>query len=335
MQTIQMSLWVIALLVALALLFDFMNGFHDAANSIATVVSTGVLKPHHAVAMAAMCNVVAIFVFHLKVAATVGTGTIDVNIVDHYVIFGALVGAIAWNVITWYYGIPSSSSHALIGGLVGAAVAKAGTGALVGSGLLKTVAFILISPLLGFILGSMMMVIVGWTFFRTPPSRVDRWFRRLQLVSASLYSLGHGGNDAQKTIGIIWMLLIASGHVVAGGQPPTWVIVSCYVAIGMGTLFGGWRIVRTMGQKITKLKPVGGFCAETGGAITLFFASALGVPVSTTHTITGAIVGVGSAQKMSAVRWGVAGNIVWAWVLTIPASAFMAAIAWWIGRHIL
>ncbi|MCP3018835.1 inorganic phosphate transporter [Cupriavidus basilensis] len=336
MQTIQMSLWVIGLLVALALLFDFMNGFHDAANSIATVVSTGVLKPHHAVAMAAMCNVVAIFIFHLKVAATVGTGTIDVNIVDHYVIFGALMGAIAWNLITWYYGIPSSSSHALIGGLVGAAVAKSGTGALVGGGLLKTVAFIVISPLLGFLLGSLMMVIVAWTFFRTPPSRVDRWFRRLQLVSASLYSLGHGGNDAQKTIGIIWMLLIASGHVAQGGaEPPIWVIVSCYVAIGMGTMFGGWRIVRTMGQKITKLKPVGGFCAETGGAITLFIASALGVPVSTTHTITGAIVGVGSVQKMSAVRWGVAGNIVWAWVLTIPASAFMAAIAWWIGRHIL
>lgn len=336
MQTIQMSLWVIGLLVALALLFDFMNGFHDAANSIATVVSTGVLKPHHAVAMAAMCNVVAIFIFHLKVAATVGTGTIDVNIVDHYVIFGALMGAIAWNLITWYYGIPSSSSHALIGGLVGAAVAKSGTSALVGGGLLKTVAFIVISPLLGFLLGSLMMVIVAWTFFRTPPSRVDRWSRRLQLVSASLYSLGHGGNDAQKTIGIIWMLLIASGHVAQGGaEPPIWVIVSCYVAIGMGTMFGGWRIVRTMGQKITKLKPVGGFCAETGGAITLFIASALGVPVSTTHTITGAIVGVGSVQKMSAVRWGVAGNIVWAWVLTIPASAFMAAIAWWIGRQIL
>jgi len=329
-------LWVIGLLVALALLFDFMNGFHDAANSIATVVSTGVLKPHHAVAMAAMCNVIAIFIFHLKVAATVGTGTIDVNIVDHYVVFGALVGAIVWNLITWLYGIPSSSSHALIGGLVGAAVAKSGTGALVGNGLIKTVAFILISPLLGFILGSIMMVIVGWTFFRTPPLRVDRWFRRLQLVSASLYSLGHGGNDAQKTIGIIWMLLIVSGHVAAGGgEPPMWVIVSCYVAIGMGTLFGGWRIVRTMGQKITKLKPVGGFCAETGGAITLFIASAMGVPVSTTHTITGAIVGVGSAQKMSAVRWGVAGNIVWAWVLTIPASAFMAAIAWWVGKHIL
>jgi PiT family inorganic phosphate transporter len=286
--------------------------------------------------MAAMCNVIAIFIFHLKVAATVGTGTVDVNIVDHYVIFGALVGAIVWNVITWLYGIPSSSSHALIGGLVGAAVAKAGTGALVGNGLLKTVAFILISPLLGLILGSLMMVIVGWTFFRTPPSRVDRWFRRLQLVSASLYSLGHGGNDAQKTIGIIWMLLIASGHVAVGGaEPPMWVIASCYLAIGMGTLFGGWRIVRTMGQKITKLKPVGGFCAETGGAITLFIASAMGVPVSTTHTITGAIVGVGSAQKMSAVRWGVAGNIVWAWVLTIPASAFMSAIAWWIGKQIL
>jgi len=336
MHTVQISLWVIGLLVGLALLFDFMNGFHDAANSIATVVSTGVLKPHHAVAMAAMCNVIAIFIFHLKVAATVGTGTVDVNIVDHYVIFGALVGAIVWNVITWLYGIPSSSSHALIGGLVGAAVAKSGTGALVGNGLIKTVAFILISPLLGFIFGSIMMVIVGWTFFRTPPSRVDRWFRRLQLLSASLYSLGHGGNDAQKTIGIIWMLLIASGHVAMGGaEPPMWVIVSCYVAIGMGTLFGGWRIVRTMGQKITKLKPVGGFCAETGGAMTLFIASAMGVPVSTTHTITGAIVGVGSAQKMSAVRWGVAGNIVWAWVLTIPASAFMSAIAWWIGKHIL
>lgn len=336
MQTVQMSLWVIVLLVTLALLFDFMNGFHDAANSIATVVSTGVLKPHHAVALAAVCNVIAIFVFHLKVAATVGTGTIDVNIVDHYVIFGALVGAIAWNLITWYYGIPSSSSHALIGGLVGAAVAKAGTGALVASGLLKTVAFILISPLMGMLLGSLLMLVVGWTFFRTPPSRVDRWFRRLQLVSASLYSLGHGGNDAQKTIGIIWMLLIASGHVLqSDAAPPTWVIVSCYVAIGMGTLFGGWRIVRTMGQKITKLKPVGGFCAETGGAISLFLASTLGVPVSTTHTITGAIVGVGSVRKTSAVRWGVAGNIVWAWVLTIPASAFMSAIAWWIGRHVL
>ena len=313
-----------------------MNGFHDAANSIATVVSTGVLKPHQAVAFAAMFNVIALFVFHLKVAATVGKGTVHPEIVDHYVIFGALVGAIAWNIITWYYGIPSSSSHALIGGLVGAAVAKAGTGSLVASGLLQTVAFIFISPLLGFVLGSFFMLLVSWLFFRTPPARVDRWFRRLQLVSAGMYSLGHGGNDAQKTIGIIWMLLIAAGMwPQEAAEPPLWVIVGCYLAIGLGTMFGGWRIVRTMGQKITKLKPVGGFCAETGGAFTLFFASWLGVPVSTTHTITGAIVGVGATRKLSAVRWGVAGNIVWAWVLTIPASAFIAAIAWWVGKQIL
>ncbi|VVE23717.1 inorganic phosphate transporter [Pandoraea terrigena] len=336
MATLHISLWLIGLLVALALLFDFMNGFHDAANSIATVVSTGVLKPHQAVAFAAMFNVIALFIFHLKVAATVGKGTVHPEIVDHYVIFGALVGAIAWNVITWHYGIPSSSSHALIGGLVGAAVAKAGTGALVTSGLLQTVAFIFISPLLGFVLGSFFMLLVSWLFFRTPPARVDRWFRRLQLVSAGMYSLGHGGNDAQKTIGIIWMLLIAAGMwPQEAAEPPLWVIVGCYLAIGLGTMFGGWRIVRTMGQKITKLKPVGGFCAETGGAFTLFFASWLGVPVSTTHTITGAIVGVGATRKLSAVRWGVAGNIVWAWVLTIPASAFIAAIAWWVGKQIL
>ncbi|MDM8355720.1 inorganic phosphate transporter [Pandoraea communis] len=336
MATLHISLWLIGLLVALALLFDFMNGFHDAANSIATVVSTGVLKPHQAVAFAAMFNIIALFVFHLKVAATVGKGTVHPEIVDHYVIFGALVGAIAWNIITWYYGIPSSSSHALIGGLVGAAVAKAGTGSLVASGLLQTVAFIFISPLLGFVLGSFFMLLVSWLFFRTPPARVDRWFRRLQLVSAGMYSLGHGGNDAQKTIGVIWMLLIAAGMwPQEASEPPLWVIVGCYLAIGLGTMFGGWRIVRTMGQKITKLKPVGGFCAETGGAFTLFFASWLGVPVSTTHTITGAIVGVGATRKLSAVRWGVAGNIVWAWVLTIPASAFIAAIAWWVGKQIL
>ncbi len=336
MQTLQMSIYVLAFLVALALLFDFMNGFHDAANAIATVVSTGVLKPHQAVAMAAMFNFVAIAVFHVKVATTVGKGTIDPAIVDHYVIFGALVGACLWNLITWYYGIPSSSSHALIGGLVGAAVAKAGTGSLVAAGLLKTILFIVLSPLLGFIFGSILMVLVSWIFVRSTPARVDKWFRRMQLVSASMYSLGHGGNDAQKTMGIIWMLLIASGYTAADAPtPPTWVIISCYSAIGLGTLFGGWRIVKTMGQKITKLKPVGGFCAETGGAITLFLATALGVPVSTTHTITGAIVGVGSARKMSAVRWGVAGNIVWAWIFTIPASAFMAAIAWWVGTHIL
>jgi PiT family inorganic phosphate transporter len=337
MQTLEMSIYVLGFLIVLALLFDFMNGFHDAANAIATVVSTGVLKPQTAVAMAAVFNFVAIFVFHqLSVAATVGKGTIDPVVVDQFVIFGALVGAIIWNFITWYYGIPSSSSHALIGGLVGAAVAKSGTGALISSGLIKTIVFIVLSPLLGFIFGSIIMLLVSWIFVKSTPRRVDKWFRRLQLVSAAAYSLGHGGNDAQKTIGIIWMLLITAGYSsVADKAPPLWVIVSCYTAIGVGTLFGGWRIVKTMGQKITKLKPVGGFCAETGGAITLFTATALGVPVSTTHTITGAIVGVGASQKMSAVRWGVAGNIMWAWIFTIPASAFMAAVAWWVGKHVL
>ncbi|MCG1054413.1 inorganic phosphate transporter [Mycetohabitans sp. B5] len=336
MHSIQLALWTVALLVAVALIFDFMNGFHDAANSIATVVSTGVLKPHQAVAFAAGFNVVAYFIFHLKVAATVGKGTIDPGIIDHYVVFGALVGAIGWNIVTWYYGIPSSSSHALIGGLVGSALAKSGWDALNVDGLAKTIAFIFVSPLLGFVLGSLFMLLVSWFFFRTPPSRVDRHFRRLQLVSASLYSLGHGGNDAQKTIGIIWMLLIATGYAsVSADAPPTWVIAGCYVSMGLGTLFGGWRIVRTMGQRITRLKPVGGFCAETGGAITLFMASWLGIPVSTTHTITGAIVGVGATQKLSAVRWGVAGNIVWAWILTIPASAALAAAGWWLGQRLL
>ena len=336
MHTIQMSMYVLVGLVALALVFDFMNGFHDAANAIATVVSTGVLKPQTAVAMAAVFNFIAIFVMGVHVAATVGKGTIDPNVVDQYVIFGALVGAIIWNIITWIGGIPSSSSHALIGGLVGAAVAKSGTGALVGGGLLKTVIFIVVSPVLGFILGSIMMLLVSWLFVKSTPRKVDTWFRRAQLFSAAAYSLGHGGNDAQKTIGIIWMLLIVAGvSSSAEATPPIWVIVSCYTAISLGTLFGGWRIVKTMGQKITKLKPVGGFCAETGGAITVFIATWMGVPVSTTHTITGAIVGVGSAQKMSAVRWGVAGNIVWAWIFTIPASAFMAAVAWWIGKQIL
>ncbi|MBB5392948.1 MULTISPECIES: inorganic phosphate transporter [unclassified Herbaspirillum] len=337
MHTVQISLHILAFLIVLALLFDFMNGFHDAANAIATVVSTGVLRPQTAVAMAAFFNLAAVFVFHqLHVAASVGKGTIEPAVVDHYVVFGALIGAIFWNLVTWYYGIPSSSSHALIGGLVGSAVAKAGTGALISSGLLKTILFIVLSPLLGLLFGSIMMLMVSWIFFRSTPRKIDGWFRRLQLLSASMYSLGHGGNDAQKTIGIIWMLLIAAGYSSAGAEaPPMWVIISCYCAISLGTLFGGWRIVKTMGQKITKLKPVGGFCAETGGAITLFIATALGIPVSTTHTITGAIVGVGASQKMSAVRWGVAGNIVWAWIFTIPASAFVAAIAWWVGVRIL
>lgn len=335
METAQAALWVVALLVALAIAFDFMNGFHDAANSIATVVSTGVLKPTQAVVFAAFFNFIAVFIFHLSVAATVGKGIVQPGIVDTHVVFGALVGAISWNLITWYYGIPSSSSHALIGGIVGAVMAKAGSTVLIAGGVFKTVAFIFISPLLGFLFGSLMMVAVAWIFRRTRPSKVDKWFRRLQLLSAGAYSLGHGGNDAQKTIGIIWMLLIATGYSSASAaEPPLWTIVSCYVAIAAGTMFGGWRIVKTMGQKITKLKPVGGFCAETGGALTLFIATALGVPVSTTHTITGAIVGVGSTQRASAVRWGVAGNIVWAWILTIPASAFVAAVAYWISLTI-
>ncbi|MEO8101756.1 MAG: inorganic phosphate transporter [Betaproteobacteria bacterium] len=335
MASLSISMEMIVFLVALALIFDFMNGFHDAANSIATIVSTGVLKPQYAVAWAAFFNFLAIAIFQLKVAATVGKGTIDPVVVDHLVIMGALIGAICWNVITWYYGIPSSSSHALIGGLVGAAVAKAGTASLITSGLMKTILFIFVSPLLGFLFGMILMIGVSWLLRRTAPRRVDRWFRRLQLVSASFYSLGHGGNDAQKTIGIIWMLLIAAGISGPKDPVPIWVIISCYTAIAMGTLFGGWRIVKTMGQKITKLKPVGGFCAETGGAITLFIATAMGVPVSTTHTITGAIVGVGAARKFNAVRWGVAGGIVWAWILTIPCSAFIAAVSWWIAQQLL
>ena len=264
METAQAALWIVVMLVVLAIAFDFMNGFHDAANSIATVVSTGVLRPVHAVVFAAFFNFIAIFIFHLSVAATVGKGIVQPGVVDTHVVFGALVGAISWNLLTWYYGIPSSSSHALIGGIVGAVIAKAGVGQLIASGIVKTVAFIFVSPFLGYLLGSLMMVAVAWLFRRTRPGRVDKWFRRLQLVSAGAYSLGHGGNDAQKTIGIIWMLLIATGYTAASdAAPPLWVIVSCYVAIGLGTMFGGWRIVKTMGQKITKLKPVGGFCAET------------------------------------------------------------------------
>ena len=336
MTSVQTAFWVVALLVVLAIAFDFMNGFHDAANAIATVVSTGVLKPQQAIVFAAFFNVLAIAIFHLNVAATIGKGIVMPGVVDHHVVFGALIGAIFWNIVTWWYGIPSSSSHALIGGIVGAVIAKSGPGSLIATGIWKTVLFILLSPLLGFLLGSLLMVLVANLCRRTSPLRVDNLFRRLQLVSAGLYSLGHGGNDAQKTIGIIWMLLIATGYANgADALPPGWVIWACYLAIGAGTMFGGWRIVKTMGQKITKLKPVGGFCAEAGGAITLFLATALGVPVSTTHTITGAIVGVGSVQRASAVRWGVAGNIVWAWIFTIPASAFVAGVFYWIGLAVL
>jgi len=335
MSSIQASFALVVLLVALAIAFDFMNGFHDAANGISTVVSTRVLKPYQAVIIAAAMNFIAVFIFHLSVATTVGKGIIDQGIVDHYVVLGALIGAISWNIITWYYGIPSSSSHALIGGLVGAGVAKAGTWALIPAGILKTVAFIFISPFLGFLIGSFLFLAISWLFVRSTPSRVDRIFRRLQLFSSSLYSLGHGGNDAQKTIGIIWMLLIAGGYTGTADPVPAWVVIACYVTIGLGTMFGGWRIVKTMGQRITKIRPPSGFCAELSGSITLFLATGLGIPVSTTHTITGSIIGVGSAQSVSAVRWGLAGNILWAWILTIPCSAFIAGLAWWIARAAL
>ena len=320
----------IVMLIVVALAFDFMNGFHDAANSIATVVSTGVLKPYQAVIWAAFFNFVAILLFELKVAATVGKGIVDPAIVDNHVIFGALIGAISWNVITWYYGLPSSSSHALIGGMVGATIAKAGTGPLLAPGIIKTASFIVVAPMLGMLLSGIIIIAVSWICRRRTQRQTDRWFRKLQLVSSAMYSIGHGSNDAQKTMGIIWLLLIAA-NLTTSEHLPIWVVISCYVAIALGTLFGGWRIVKTMGQRITKLKPVGGFAAETGGAISLFLATNLGIPVSTTHTITGSIIGVGSAQRVRAVRWGVAGNIIAAWVLTIPASALIAAGAWWIG----
>ena len=323
----------LVMLIVVALAFDFMNGFHDAANSIATVVSTGVLKPYQAVIWAAFFNFVAILLFELKVAATVGKGIVDPSIVDNHVIFGALVGAISWNVITWYYGMPSSSSHALIGGMVGATIAKAGTGPLLAPGIIKTASFIVVAPMLGMLLSGIIIIAVSWICRRRTQRQTDRWFRKLQLVSSAMYSIGHGSNDAQKTMGIIWLLLIAAG-LTTSEHLPVWVVVACYVAIALGTLFGGWRIVKTMGQRITKLKPVGGFAAETGGAISLFLATNLGIPVSTTHTITGSIIGVGSAQRVRAVRWGVAGNIIAAWVLTIPASALIAAAAWWIGSQV-
>jgi PiT family inorganic phosphate transporter len=320
----------IVLLVVIALVFDFMNGFHDAANSIATVVSTGVLKPYQAVIWAAFFNFVAILLFELKVAATVGKGIVDPAVVDNHLIFGALIGAISWNVITWYYGLPSSSSHALIGGMIGATIAKAGAGPLLAPGIVRTVSFIVVAPLLGMLLSGTIIIAVSWICRRRSQRHTDRWFRRLQLVSSAMYSIGHGGNDAQKTMGIIWLLLMTA-NLATPQHLPVWVVVACYVAIALGTLFGGWRIVKTMGQRITKLRPVGGFAAETGGAMSLFLATNLGIPVSTTHTITGSIIGVGSAQRVRAVRWGVAGNIVAAWVLTIPASALIAAVAWWLG----
>jgi PiT family inorganic phosphate transporter len=327
MNAVALALPILIALIVVALAFDFLNGVHDAANSIATIVSTRVLRPQHAVAWAAFFNFVAFLIFGAHVAETVGTGIISADIVDPRVVFGALMGAIVWNVITWALGIPSSSSHALIGGLVGAGVAKVGIKAIVWGGLAKTTAGIVLSPLTGFILALLLFLLVSWLFVRYTPYAVDRLFRSLQFVSASLYSLGHGGNDAQKTMGNIAVLLYSQGYLDEF-HVPFWVMFSCYAAMGLGTLIGGWRIVRTMGSRITRLTPFQGFCAETGGAITLFAATELGVPVSTTHTITGCIVGVGTARRVSAVRWSVANNIVVAWVITIPASAFIAALAY-------
>jgi PiT family inorganic phosphate transporter len=313
-------------LIAIALTFDFLNGLHDAANSIATIVSTRVLRPSYAVAWAAFFNFIAFLVFGLHVASTIGTGLIEANVIDARVVFGALMGAISWNLITWWAGIPSSSSHALIGGLIGAGVSKAGTTAVVWAGVSKTVAAIVASPLVGFLIALMLVLAVSWLFVRATPLAVDNLFRRVQYVSASLYSLGHGGNDAQKTMGIIAVLLFSQGHLGGEFYVPFWVVISCQAAMALGTLMGGWRIVHTMGSKITRLSPMQGACAETGGAITLFIATELGIPVSTTHTITGAIIGVGAARKVSAVRWNIAGSIVIAWVVTMPAAAAIGAL---------
>jgi len=328
-----MTLWIL-FLIFLALSFDFLNGFHDSANSIATVVSTRVLSPKHAVLWAAFFNFIAFLFFGLHVANTIGKGIIDIHIVDSQIIFGALMGACAWNIITWYFGLPTSSSHALIGGLVGSALVKAGPGALVWSGILKTVAFILISPVFGFLLGSIYGIIVNWLARKSSPAQVDHFFRKGQLVSASLYSLGHGGNDAQKTMGIIASLLFSYGLLGKEFHIPFWVVISCQAAIAIGTMFGGWRIVKTMGQKVAKLRPMDGCCAESGAATSLFVASAFGIPVSTTHTITGAIMGVGSLKRMSAVHWGVAGNIIWAWIITMPCSAAISATSYAVARWI-
>jgi PiT family inorganic phosphate transporter len=317
-------------LIGVALLFDFLNGLHDAANSIATVVSTRVLKPHYAVVWAAFFNFIAFLFFGLHVANTVGKGIIDANIVDAAVIFAALMGAIVWNVLTWLLGIPSSSSHALIGGMIGAGLAKTGVSAIVWSGVIKTVSAIFISPAVGLILAMFLVLVVAWTSIRLTPIAVDRRYRKLQLISAALYSLGHGGNDAQKTMGIIAVLLYSQGLLGGEFSVPLWVVLSCQAAMGLGTLMGGWRIVHTMGSKITRLTPAQGFCAETGGAITLFMATMGGIPVSTTHTITGAIVGVGASRRLSAVRWNVASNIVVAWFVTLPCAGLISAGSYWL-----
>jgi PiT family inorganic phosphate transporter len=318
-------------LILVALIFDYINGFHDAANSIATVVSTRVLSPGQAVVWAAFFNFIAAFTFGTAVAKTIGNGMIDLSAVTFGVIFGGLMGAIIWDLITWYFGLPTSSSHALIGGYAGAAIANAGLDVIIVSGWTKTLLYIVLAPMIGLTLGLLLAVAIFWLFQRRSPMQVDRVFRKLQLVSAALYSLGHGGNDAQKTMGIIAGVLFTAGYLETF-TIPVWVVLAAHAAIALGTLSGGWRIIHTMGSKITRLKPVGGFAAETAGAVTLFIATSLGIPVSTTHTITGAIVGVGATRRLSAVRWGVAGRIVWAWVLTIPASAFIGACFFWLVR---
>jgi PiT family inorganic phosphate transporter len=328
MDAITLALPFLIALVVVALAFDFLNGLHDAANSIATIVSTRVLRPQTAVAWAAFFNFIAFLVFGSHVAQTIGVGIVSADVIDPRVVFGALMGAIAWNLITWALGIPSSSSHALIGGLVGAGTAKVGVSAIVWSGLAKTSAAIVLSPLSGFVLAMLLFLLVTWLFARYTPFAVDRLFRVLQFVSASLYSLGHGGNDAQKTMGIIAVLLYSQGYLGGEFHVPFWVMLSCYAAMGLGTLIGGWRIVHTMGSRITRLSPFQGFCAETGGAITLFVATHMGIPVSTTHTITGCIMGVGAARRVSSVRWNVANRIVLAWIVTIPATAFIAAVVY-------
>jgi len=322
----------IILLIFLALAFDFLNGFHDSANSIATIVSTRVLSPRYAVIWAAFFNFLAFFIFGLHVANTIGKGIIDITIIDKAIIFGTLVGACGWNIITWFLGLPTSSSHALIGGMIGAALVKAGPGALVWKGIAKTVSFIFISPVAGLLLGLGIGIAVYWIFRKSTPSKVDHIFRKGQLVSAAFYSMGHGGNDAQKTMGIIASLLFSARLLGDKFYVPLWVMVACYMAIAAGTMFGGWRIVKTMGQKIAKLKPVDGFCAELGAAVTLFISTSFGIPVSTTHTITGSIMGIGSLKRLSAVKWGVAGTIIWAWILTIPCSAAISALAYSLVR---
>ena len=326
-----LALPLLIALIGVALLFDFLNGLHDAANSIATIVSTRVLRPQYAVAWAAFFNFIAFLFFGLHVAETIGKGIIDPGIVTPQVIFAALMGAIIWNVVTWIFGIPSSSSHALIGGLIGAGVAKTGGSAIVFSGVFKTVLAIFMSPMIGFLLALFLVLIVSWVFVRQTPFAVDRTFRVMQFVSASMYSLGHGGNDAQKTMGIIAVLLFSQGYLGSTFHVPFWVVISCQAAMAVGTLFGGWRIVHTMGSKITKLNPMQGFCAETGGALTLFGATWLGIPVSTTHTITGAIVGVGAAKRVSAVRWGLASNILIAWIITLPSAALISAAFYFVA----